>query len=224
TVRQAKTWSYTAIIGHRRLRKGILNNPIYVGQLVWNRSEWRRHPVTKRITYRVRPKDDWITRPAPELRVVPQDLWERVQVRLALHDVPRAGGARNVGKHLLSGFVKCAECRGSYVKSNASYRCGNHRNRGDVACTNRLGVTATKLERIVLQALREKLYTPANLRRLIAHVRDELLARAKQEGRPADDAARTKQLHEVEREIANIKNAVKLGKATNDAAGDVGGG
>ena len=28
TVRQATTWSYTAIIGHRRLGKGILNNPL----------------------------------------------------------------------------------------------------------------------------------------------------------------------------------------------------
>ena len=45
-------------VGHRRLGKGILNNPMYVGRVLWNRSQWMRHPVTKHYTYRVRPADE----------------------------------------------------------------------------------------------------------------------------------------------------------------------
>jgi hypothetical protein len=34
TKRQGTTWSFTAIIGHRRLKKGLLNNVNYIGKLV----------------------------------------------------------------------------------------------------------------------------------------------------------------------------------------------
>ena len=212
TTPQVKTWSFTSIVGHRRLRKGILNNCLYVGRLVWNRSRWLRDPDTKAYRYRIRPADEWTETPVPGLRIVPQDLWDRVHVRLALNDVPRANGRRNVGNFLLSGFVRCAECGGSYVKSNHSYRCTNHRNRGDLACTNRLGVTAARLERLVIQAIRERLYTPVNLRALITHVRDDLLARARHDCTEA--TAREKRLRAVEKEMESIKAAVRLGKAT----------
>lgn len=76
-------------------------------------------------------------------------------------------------------------------------------------------ITTAKLERVVLKALREHLYTPGNLKQLIAHVRDELLAKAKQEARPvASDEVRAKQVREVEREIEHIKTAVRMEKAT----------
>ncbi|MDP2959348.1 MAG: recombinase family protein, partial [Longimicrobiales bacterium] len=212
--RQAATWSYTAIVGHRQLGKGILNNPLYVGRMVWNRSEWMRNPDTGSYCYRVRPVSEHVEVGVPELRIIPQDLWERVQVRLALHDVPRANGRRNVGRYLLSGFTRCAECGGSYIKTNPSYRCAYHRNRGDRACTNSRGVTVGRLQRLVIAALRERLYTPENLGALIARVRDELLERAKQERRARRPEEGAKRLREVEQEIENIKAAVRLGRAT----------
>lgn len=122
TKRQAKTWSYTAIIGHRRRLKGILNNPIYVGKLVWNRTAWAHDPDTRQYGYRVRARGEWVEVDAPDLRIIPQALWERAQAGLALQSVPRAARSRhNVGGYLLSGFVKCAECGGAYVKNNHSY-------------------------------------------------------------------------------------------------------
>lgn len=152
----------------------------------------------------------------PELQIVPKDLWEKVQQRLELHMVPRAAeGRHSVGTYLLSGFVKCAVCGSAYIKSNHSYRCGMHHNRGAAVCSNNRGVTVQKLQRVVLSVLRERLYTPENMKAIIAKVRGELLARAKQEDRltrrPNDFA---KELRAVETEIANIKQAVKLGTAT----------
>jgi site-specific DNA recombinase len=217
TVRQAATWSYTAIIGHRRLGKGVLNNPLYIGRMVWNRSEWMRDPDTKAYRYRVRPATEHVEVEVPELRIVPQDLWERAQVRLALQDVPRANGRQNVGKYLLSGFVKCAECGGSYSKKNHSYYCANHRNRGDRACSNKRGITVERLQRIVIDALRRKLYTPENLKTIIANVRDELLVRAKTGERArlaVDPVEQSRRLREVEQEIENLKAALRFGKAT----------
>ncbi len=47
--------------------------------------------------------------------------------------------------------------------------------------TSGAGFPSAKLERIVIAALRDRLYTPENPAALVAQVRDDLLARAKQE-------------------------------------------
>ncbi len=65
--------------------------------------------------------------------------------------------------------------------------------------------------RAVIAAIREHLYTPENLRTVIEYVRDELLALAKQEAKPTDQ---TKALREIEREVEKIKQAVRMGEAT----------
>lgn len=218
TVRQGTTWSYTAIIGHRRLRKGILNNPLYVGQVVWNRSEWMRHPITKRFTYRIRPKDDWIEREVPELRIVPQDLWNTVQARLsAFRSGPMSPPAHpRFHKYLLSGFVTCAECGGHYVISTAySYRCGTYRNRGAMACSNHLTISRRKLERAVAAALRDHLYTEENIAALVAEVRDALRERARQHSEKHRQDDRAHALRQVQKELANIKEAIKRGIITD---------
>ncbi len=215
TIRQAKTWSYTAIVGHRRLGTGILNNRLYIGKAVWNRSQWMHDPDTgAHCRSRIRPAEEWVELDMPDLRIVPQELWEKAQARAVTASVTHgAESRRNVGKYLLSGFVKCGTCGGNYIKATGSYRCGQHRNRGEVACTNTRGITVAKLDRAVIAAIREHLYTPENLRRIIEYVRDELMALAKQEAKPADQ---TKALREVEQEIDHIKAAVKLGKATEN--------
>lgn len=112
----------------------------------------------------------------------------------------------------MSGFVKCAVCGGNYIKATCSYRCGTHRNRGEMACTNTRGITVDKLDRAVIAAIRQRMYTPENLRTVIEYVRDELMTMARHEAKPTDQ---TKALREVEQEIEHIKQAVKFGKATD---------
>jgi hypothetical protein len=136
TVRQAASWSYTAIIGHRRLRKGILHNTLYIGKQTWNRSKWVRDPDTRAQTYRVRPLDDWVESDAPELRIVPQNLWDRAQVRLALLTTAPSGRPQYKGKYLLSGLLRCGVCGGSYtIRTPYSYACGVNHARGGTECT-----------------------------------------------------------------------------------------
>jgi hypothetical protein len=201
----------------RRLAKGILHNRLYVGKQLWNRSRWLKDPDTKKQEYRIRPQEEWVETEVPELRIVPQTLWEKAQVRLVLHDLgPQTNPQRHVGKYLLSGFVRCAVCGGPFVKVNHSYRCATKRDRGESVCTNGRGVTVEKLERLVIDALRSKLYSAENLRDLIAHVRDELMGLAKRDAQAGRAGAqdRTRQLLEVEQEIRHIQDAVKIGKAT----------
>ena len=62
---------------------GILRNEHYIGRIVWNRSEWIKRSGTGTRTYRLRPRDQWIIEEKSELRIVPAELWDSVQTRLA---------------------------------------------------------------------------------------------------------------------------------------------
>ena len=60
---------------------GMLANPIYIGKVIWNRREWVLNPETKRRVPKMRPESEWIVTEQPELRIIPQALWNRVQDR-----------------------------------------------------------------------------------------------------------------------------------------------
>ena len=204
TKRQCATWTYTAIIGHRRLAKGILNNPLYDSRLVWNRSRWLRDPDTKRYTYRVRPQDDWIIHDVPELRVVPQNLWNKAQARMTSRRVtaPVSPVSPRFRKYLLSGFLKCATCGANYIITTPySYRCGASHDRGPVACTNHRPASRARLERTVLDALRDRLYTEDRVRAITDRVREALLVRARRENAETSREDHAKALRRVERVV-----------------------
>jgi len=55
---------------------------LYVGKVVWNRSRKVLDPETGKRVIRVRPQSEWVWRDVPELRIIPDDLWQAVQARL----------------------------------------------------------------------------------------------------------------------------------------------
>ena len=46
-------WHNTAIRGSKTVGTGILNNPSYIGRIVWNKREYRKNPDTERRTARM---------------------------------------------------------------------------------------------------------------------------------------------------------------------------
>ncbi|MDQ1900594.1 recombinase family protein [Paracoccus sp. WLY502] len=74
-------WMQNTINGHVRRGTGILNNELYIGRRVWNRLEYRKDPATSKRVSRLRPEADWVCQEVPELRIVPQELWEAVKAR-----------------------------------------------------------------------------------------------------------------------------------------------
>jgi DNA invertase Pin-like site-specific DNA recombinase len=83
-------WIWTTINGSPKKAIGILNNPLYAGQAVWNRSQKIRDPDKGKRVMRARPPDEWVWTEAPELRIVPPALWEAVQARRAARRLPSA--------------------------------------------------------------------------------------------------------------------------------------
>jgi len=216
TTRQCATCGFTAITAHRSLCKGILHNPLYVGKHVWNKTRWLRHPVTKRETYQLRRPDEWVEIDAPELRIVPQDLWDRARARMAACRIGGKPMAPAQHRYLLSGFVKCATCGWNYIiTTRHSYRCGTFKSRGPVGCSNSLAVSRRRLEATVLGALRTRLYTEERIRAITDRVREALVERARRHALETRSENRTKERRRIEREIEHVKQAVRLGKATS---------
>jgi DNA invertase Pin-like site-specific DNA recombinase len=113
-------WNQSTVRGDPKKLVGILNNPLYVGQLVWGRREWRKNPDTERRErrYRVRDKSEWVEIAVPDLRIVDDGLATSVREQLNRRALPSgstsAQGARRQ-RHLLSGLIKCGICGANYV-------------------------------------------------------------------------------------------------------------
>jgi hypothetical protein len=113
--RRDGVWLASAVAGDPRRGRGILNNELYRGVYIWNRSRWVRDPETRQRVSRERPQSEWIARQLPELRIVSDELWQWVRarqaetnrkseaIRAALHRNARTGRAP---KYLLSGLMR----------------------------------------------------------------------------------------------------------------------
>jgi site-specific DNA recombinase len=76
-----KGWGASTINGNAERGVGILNNPLYVGKLVWNKLKYLKDPDTGKRRSRVNAKTDVIEKDVPELRIVADELWHSVKAR-----------------------------------------------------------------------------------------------------------------------------------------------
>src|SRR5262249_48268190 len=131
-------WLASAIAGNPRKGTGILNNDLYRGVYVWNRTKWVRDPETHRRVSRMRPDGERVVQSMTDLRIVSDELWQRAMarqdethrksaaIRAALHANARTGRAP---KYLLSGLLKCGVCGSNFVMAGATqYACASRTN------------------------------------------------------------------------------------------------
>ncbi len=161
-----KDWGQSTINGNRERGTGILNNELYIGRLVWNRLRYIKDPDTGKRVSRLNPESAWIVQDVPDLRIIDQDLWDKVKARQSALDLaPRDKTGegfwdRRRPRYLFSGLIKCGSCGGGFVKISAEHLgCANARNKG--TCDNRRTIKRERLERIVLHGLKDHLMDPA---------------------------------------------------------------
>lgn len=213
TTRRCRGWAGSAIYGDRKRGFGILLNPLYGGMYIWNRTRRQVDPDTKSRKHAARPESDWIVKEAPELRIVPQGLWDKVQVRLNGSRQPKrkAEGPGKGRKYLLSGLLKCGVCGGNFIIINAhSYGCATHKDRGPHACANRLTVNRRLVETLLLESVKRDLFTDENIQ-LFKRETSRLLAERRR-GKNTDAAQ--ERLATVQKEIDNLLAAIKAGIRT----------
>jgi site-specific DNA recombinase len=158
-----------------------LRRDLYHGVVIWNRTRkrdtWGRHKQHGRA------EADWIQREDETLRIVPEDLWQRVQARLttkraayaATNGEPKAMTAK-VSRYLLSGFVECGLCHGRLTVRTqpvGKFRvprlsCWHYVTRGLRGCANHWVAPLDLLDDLVLDAIETELLSPAVVEPAIA--------------------------------------------------------
>ena len=150
----------------------MLRRHLYVGRLVWNRRHFIKTPGTNKRVSRERPPSEWLTIEKPELRIIDESLWARVQQRIALvaetyNYQNRPGLApRSLTSHnLLTGFMKCGICGANLTivsglgkQNHPRYGCPQNYNRG--ACSNNLKERADFLEERLFSDLQSAVLQP----------------------------------------------------------------
>jgi site-specific DNA recombinase len=118
--------------GHTTIR-AMLRNDRYIGVSRWNQCRWMRVPGQRTRSRVERPETEHLVREYPDLRIVPDGLWQAVQERrrrTSKRQGGRTAGATRVTKpSLLSGLLRCGLCAGSMTvrsqvqKRGKLYRC-----------------------------------------------------------------------------------------------------
>lgn len=180
-------WRPSAIAGDHRTGNGILNNPLYKGVQIWSRTKWTRSAAdsNNRKVSEVDGKS-WIRADVPHLRIVSDELWEKVRViqtmRNARRDAVRKGVARRTGcdsAYWLGGIVVCDVCGSNFIgDSRHDYVCPSFT---AGACTNGMRFRRDKVHQEVWTAVRSHLLCDESIEAVRVEVEAALHERARQE-------------------------------------------
>ncbi len=189
----------------------------------------RRHPLgssgagsvpgTGKRVARLNPPEEWIIKDVPELRIVDQELWDRVKERQKGLRRKKSFYDKQRPRKLLSYLLKCGSCGGGLSKVSANhYGCSTARNKG--TCDNRLTIRQDKLEGLVISALRSRLMDPALLEEFCAEYTRHLneLRNEKNATLIAARAEHQKLAREKENLIQAIKDGVPASELKDDLA------
>lgn len=212
------TWSASAIHGVAAKQTGMLNNPTYIGKVVWNRRQWLKDPESGKRRYIQRPMEEWIEQEHPELRIVSDELWQDVQKRkrnsLKAYENMTSGKISTAPhKHLFSGLLVCGICGLSYaITAPNRYGCTGHRNRGDSFCHNTMRASKNIVERNLLNTLKGYLFTDEAVSIFIDEVKRQIKMQMQDRASLYDNVRR--ELRESEKIVQNLLNVLKQGVIT----------
>ena len=167
---RGKLWAPSAMHGFEQRGTGMLRNSIYVGRIVWNKVRMVKDPATGKRVSRPNPPEDWLSVDVPELRIIPDDLFEAVQAQMTGRAAAARGkslGSQKRPKRLLSGLLKCGSCgsgmsaMGQDKSGRTRLRCSAHVNSG--SCPTPKTFYLDAVEALVLESLSHNLNDPEAL-------------------------------------------------------------
>ena len=220
-------WNASTIRGDPKKLTGILNNPLYVGRLVWGRRQWRRNPDSemRERRYRLRDRSQWIEVAVPDLRIIDTVLWEAVRAEIKRRSIsgedeapapaqPASPAGKPRKKHLLSGLIKCSSCGANYTISGKDYyRCAGQKERG--TCGNTLSVRKGALEHAAMAVLQHHLFTEEHAK-IFTETFNREVAKIASKQIDRDKATRDR-LAIVEGELANVSANLLTGLLSTSA-------
>ena len=192
-------WRANTIVGSKKGQSGLLRNELYRGVFVFNRHRYSKDPDTGNRLSRHNDPSSWLRQDMPHLCIISQELWQRVQTRLAeqshrytiamhQHQMTRSP------KRLLSGLLKCGVCGGSmHIVTRRRVHCFNHKNG---ACTNGRTADIIDIEARVLSSVRNRLLAPEKVEAALQAAREELRQQISKEFRERRQLENERQDHQ----------------------------
>ena len=164
--------------------RDVLLRPLYRGEIVWNQT--RKRDGWGQANRRNRAAGEWVRIPAPDLRIVSENLWHAAQERFAERQVKYAQAGRRrqdiESPYLLSGFARCGTCGGSLAVTSRQhggirtrfYGCIAFWKRDARVCANNLLARIDVLDTEVLATLQEDVFRPAMIEEAVRLALEEL--------------------------------------------------
>jgi site-specific DNA recombinase len=133
----------------------MLRNPIYVGDLIWNRTESYRDENGRRKS-QARPEAQWIISQSPLGPLVDRELFEQAGAAIERRWKVKGGGRGNrvYDERLLDGFVFCERCDGKrmYPRRSGHRSLAGERSRWfTYACAVQHTMSEGKIQRALRQ-------------------------------------------------------------------------
>jgi hypothetical protein len=213
-------WRDAVIRGRASLADGMLRNELYIGRLVWNRGGHMKDPLTGTRQRRAKDPSELVICELPDLRIIDDLLWQRVQARLvqtaaASREAPSGAGQdqnrfwdHRRPKHLLSGKVICGACGTPYLARGGDYIGCGHGRQG--ACRNVKLIHRRDLQAHVLNILGSRLMNPELFRLFVAAFTDEWNRLAAEQ--QATGQAEKRELQQLTIKIANLVDLLADGR------------
>lgn len=206
-LRSVPSWSKGAVVA-------MLRNESYIGIFRRNMSYERYNPLTGKRVRKYRPESEWLTKEMPHLRIIPQELWDRVCERRKF----RSKYAKQVGgmerkplarTYLFSGVLFCGACDHKMFivgPAPSAYGCSDYSERG--TCENGLKVRQQALETELLTALARNLSDERFREELIAELKVQISEKVEKLSQRSGEAA--SKLAELTRERAELKKKANM--------------
>lgn len=143
----------------------MLQNPMYMGVMVQGKNRIISYKVHKQVTV---PENEWFIVPDTHEAIIDKETFEKAQ---ALHrrETRTAPGKKVV--YLMSGFVRCADCKKAMRRKTARdityYYCRTY---GDKKACSKHTIRQDKLEKAVLAALQMQIVLADDLSEAIQSI------------------------------------------------------
>jgi site-specific DNA recombinase len=193
--------------------RSMLMNPRYRGSYVHGKiKKVRKGGVVARVHADA---GDVITLDVPEWRIVDDAIWTKAQAAFApRQERPRAQHPR--AKYPLTGIARCGECDGAIGVANGrrngrtqrSYACSNHHNRGAAVCPVTIYQPMEEIERAMVAYIDQHVLTSDVVASLAGEIRAGIEAQLP--SRKADVAALEEELRNVRAEQKRLTKAVAM--------------
>ncbi len=203
---RGKHWCVSTLLGSKKSFRGILNNELYIGKYVWNRTTYKKNPKTGKPKAVINPPDKWAVVEKPELRIISDEIWAAVKKRQReIKD--KTDGVYHRAKHLysenlLTRIAVCGACGGTFgIVSGgkyAKYGCARNHNSGNNACSNTVKIKKEALEEAIITTLCRELINKNTLSLITEEIHYSL-------GDIMNDAIRGRQRDEIEKEVETVK-------------------